>query len=410
MKVEIITIGGELLWGETADTNAVYLGRRLIQLGLPPKWITTVGDDPESIREALIQAARRAGLVLVTGGLGTTPDDRTRGALGLALGRPLILDQDLLGDIRERLARRGRRMTSAQERLALIPKGAKILPDAPGLAPGLLLELDDSSIYCLPGVPREMETVFETQVAPVLEKLVTRRTIFRKRLRTVGISETAIVEKLHGLRLRDVAISYLPGPWSVDIWLTVRAPLAREAEDLLARADQQVQDRLQDHIYGVDDDTLERVAAALLIMKGATIAVAESCTGGLLASRLTDVPGSSACFERGVVAYSDEAKRQILKVPKSTLARHGAISGETATAMAEGIRRASGAQLGLSTTGIAGPAGATVEKPVGLTFIGLAHAETSLAEKFLFGQDRLTNKESAVQAALNMVRLHLLNR
>ncbi len=408
MKVEIITIGDELLWGQVADTNAVFLGRRLIQMDLQPQWRTTVGDNPESIGQALILALKRSRLILITGGLGPTEDDVTRSALAQALGRRLVLDEQALQDIRERLESRGHRMLSSQQSLALLPQGAKTLDNPQGTAPGLKLEVDSRLIYILPGVPREMQAIFEQEVAPALRKISTERVIRRRRLRTVDIGESALSEKLRGVARKGIRLSYLPQPWGVDLWLTAHSANAREAEIFLSRATRQIEERLEDQLYGVGEDTMERVVATLLIMRRATMAVAESCTGGALADRLTDVPGSSACFERGIVAYSNRAKREILKVPKRILDRFGAVSQETAVAMAEGVRKISGTDIGLSTTGIAGPTGATANKPVGLAFVGLAHQDGSFARRFLFGQDRLVNKECCVQAALNIVRQYLL--
>ncbi len=408
MKVEIITIGDELLWGQVADTNAVFLGRRLTQMDLQPQWRTTVGDNPESIGQALILALKRARLILITGGLGPTVDDVTRSALAQALGRRLVLDEQALQDIRERLQSRGHRMLSSQQSLALLPQGAKTLDNPQGTAPGLKLEVDSRLIYILPGVPQEMQAIFEQEVAPALRKISTERVIRRRRLRTVDIGESALSEKLRGVARKGIRLSYLPQSWGVDLWLTAHSVNAREAEIFLSRATRQIEERLEDQLYGVGEDTMERVVATLLIMRRATIAVAESCTGGALADRLTDVPGSSACFERGIVAYSNRAKREILKVHKRILDRFGAVSQETAVAMAEGVRKISGTDIGLSTTGIAGPTGATANKPVGLAFVGLAHQDGSFARRFLFGQDRLVNKECCVQAALNIARQYLL--
>jgi len=408
MKVEIITIGDELLSGQTTDSNAAFLARRLTTMGLTPQWATTVGDNPQAIREALTLALKRAGLMVITGGLGPTEDDVTRRAVAQALGRGLVLEERILDGIRERLARRGQKMAAGHQSLALIPQGAKVLDNSQGLAPGLMLKSDDALIFVLPGVPREMRAVFEQTVAPSLGKILTEEGIQQRRLRTVGIGESALQERLRGTSLEGIKVAYIPGAWSVDLWLTARSTSAQEAGTLLALGTRQIEERLEDLLYGVDEDTMERVVAALLIMKGATIAVAESCTGGLLADRLTDVPGSSAYFERGVVAYSNQAKRETLKVPKRILERFGAVSRETATAMAEGVRKISGTDLGLSTTCIAGPSGATAEKSVGLAFVGLAHGQGSFAHRFLFGQDRRTNKECCVMAALNLVRQHLL--
>ncbi len=410
MKVEIITVGDELLWGQTADTNASFLGRRLLQLGCPPRWQTTVGDDPESIKEALAQAGRRADVILMTGGLGATDDDRTRGALAQALGQPLVLDESLWGDIRRQLTAQGWAVRSAHQRLALVPRGSRPLPNSVGLAPGLFLETEAVSIFALPGVPAEMQAIFEERIVPFLDKLPAGKVIRRKCLRTVGAGETEIAEKIRKLSLRDVAVSYLPGPCVVDLWLTARADLAREADELLSRAVRKIGEQLEEQIYGTDEDTLERVTAVLLIMKGHTIATAESCTGGLLADRLTAVPGSSAYFKHGVVAYSNEAKRQILKVPKRTLDRHGAVSPEVAAAMAAGVVKISQADIGLATTGIAGPAGGTADKPVGLVYIGMVHGDRSFTRRFQFGRDRSMNKTCAVRSALNLVRQHLLDQ
>jgi len=410
MKVEIITVGDELLWGQTADENASFLSRRLVQLGLPPRWQTTVGDDPENIKEGLLTAGGRADVVLVTGGLGATDDDRTRSALAQALRQPLILDESLWSDIKGRMDAHGWATRSAHQRLALIPRSSRPLPNPVGLAPGLFLKAGEISFYVLPGVPAEMRAIFEEQIVPVLEKLPSERIIRRRCLRTVGAGETQIAETIHTLSLRRVAVSYLPHPCGVDLWLTARADRAREAEDLLSQASRRIEEALEEQIYGTDDDTLERVTAALLVMKKLTIATAESCTGGLLADRLTDVPGSSAYFMHGVVAYSNEAKQRILKVPKRTLNRHGAVSAEVAAAMAAGAVRISQADIGLSTTGIAGPSGGTEDKPVGLVYIGMAHGERSFACRFRFGNDRAMNKECAVRTALNLVRRYLLKQ
>ncbi len=410
MKVEIITIGNELLWGEKADSNAAFLARKLSEIGLRPRWLTTVGDDPGNIGVALTQALKRSRLILMTGGLGPTHDDVTRRAVAQALGRNLILDERILEDIRGWLQRRGRKLAASQQSLALVPQGAKVLPNSQGLAPGLLLKTEDKLIFLLPGVPREMEALFREAVLPALAEFTPTTVAPQRRLRTVGIAESQLQERLRGVSPEGITLSFLPHMGGVDLLLTAQSTADQEAEVLISRATRQIEGRLGDLIYGLDDDTLERVVAALLIMKRNAIAVAESCTGGLLADRLTDVPGSSAYFERGVVAYSNQAKRELLKVPKRILDRFGAVSQETAVAMAEGIRRVSGADLGLSTTGIAGPGGATDEKPMGLAFIGLAHREGTLVQRFLFGGDRRANKECCVLAALDMARKYLLTR
>jgi nicotinamide-nucleotide amidase len=410
MKVEIITVGDELLWGQRADDNAAFLSRRLLQLGLPPRWQTTVGDDPGSIGEGLLTAAARADMILITGGLGPTDDDRTRSAVAQALGQPLVLDESLWEDIRRRLDSHGWATRSAHQRLALVPRGGRPLPNTVGLAPGLFLRTEGAVLYALPGVPAEMRAIFEEQIVPALESRPADTVIRRRCLRTVGAGETQIAEAIRALSLRQVTVSYLPGPCGVDLWLTARASLARESDDRLARASRRIEEALEDHIDGTDDDTLERVTAALLVMKKLTIATAESCTGGLLADRLTDVPGSSVYFTHGVVAYSNESKRRILKVPKRTLDRHGAVSPEVAAAMAAGAVRLEGADIGLSTTGIAGPSGGTEDKPVGLVYIGMVHEEHSETHRFRFGSDRAMNKECAVRTALNLVRRYLLER
>jgi nicotinamide-nucleotide amidase len=408
MKVEIITIGDELLSGQETDSNAAFLGRRLRDMDLTPQWATTVGDNPEAIRAALALALKRAGLIVITGGLGPTEDDVTRRAVAQALGRHLVLEERVLDNIRERLERSCQKMVGGQQSLALLPQGAKVLNNPQGLAPGLMLKADQTLIFMLPGVPREMRAVFEEKVSPFLREIPTEEGVRQRRLRTVGIGESALQERLRGTSIEGIRVAYIPRAWSVDLWLTAHSTSAQAAGTLLALGTRQIEERLEDLIYGVDEDTMERVVAALLIMKGTTIAVAESCTGGLVADRLTNVAGSSAYFNRAVVAYSNQAKREILKVPKRILDSFGAVSRETAVAMAEGIRKISGTDLGLSTTGIAGPTGATAEKPVGLAFIGLAHRKGSLARRFLFGQDRRTNKECCTMAALNLVRQHLL--
>lgn len=410
LKAEIITIGDELLYGSIVDTNAAYLGQRLTEIGIEPVWATTVGDDRERIRHALEQAVYRADEVLVTGGLGPTHDDITKDAIAEVTGRKLLFHEEILRQIEEMFSRRGIPMPESNRVQAFVPEGATVLDNPIGTAPGFMLTHERATIFIMPGVPREMVKMTEEQVLPILRKRAGGRVILHRVLKTSGISESGLSEQIADLiaAATEIKVASLPQSTGINLRLTANAATHEEAKQRISALEAQIYERAGQHIYGTDEDTIEQVVGRLLIERQATIAVAESCTGGLIADRLTDVPGSSAYFDRGIIAYSNAAKAQALGVPNEIIQTYGAVSAETAAAMAEGIRRVSGTTFGLSTTGVAGPSGGTATKPVGLVYLGFAHAGGMITRELRLGNDRRNNKVRAAQAALNLVRLFLI--
>ena len=412
---EIIAVGSELLIGGRLDTNSVFLSERLGALGVEVRFKSIVGDSEDDIVTVLTTAARRAEIVILTGGLGPTSDDCTRQAVARAVGRPLRRRAEAFAGMSARLAAWGRTPTVAQLRQTLIPSGADVLANPVGSAPGFSLQWNGSFIAALPGVPREADAMFDAAVVPHLVTVGTRddRRIERRLLHTFGLFESEIDRQLSDLMktYHSIELGLLASPLGVTIALTARAVPSRATP--LDRLVQAVKRRLHRHVYAEGDQTMEDIVGRELAKQGLTLAVAESCTGGLIGHRLTQVPGSSSYFDRGVISYSNEAKHEVLGIPLALLRRHGAVSAHVAAAMAKGIRLKSHTDIGLSVTGIAGPGGGTVHKPVGLVYIGL-NAKTSrrffqdtLTEEFRFHGDRHSIKMRASQAALNMVRLWL---
>lgn len=409
MKAEIITIGDELLYGQIQDTNSSFIGESLTAEGIEVVFKTSVGDDINRITEAFDVARNRADVIIASGGLGPTQDDLTKKAVVKAFKRNLIFHQEILKQIEESFRKRGSPMPKINQNQALIPQGAKALSNLWGVAPGIFIEDDKTLFFAVPGVPAEMKWMVENQILPVLRERKPQHFILHRKLRTTGISESAMYEKIEKLidPKEDVKIAFLPGYLGVDVRLTAESGEERHAQAKIDELEQKIRAALGDYVYGTDRETLEEVVGRLLSEKKQTIAVAESCTGGLIGARITNVSGSSKYFERGVVTYSNEAKTQLLNVPSEKIERHGAVSEQVAILMAEGVRKLAKTDYGLSVTGVAGPTGGTPQKPVGLVFIGFAHENDSFAQKFMFGEDRNTNRERAAQAALNLVRLFL---
>jgi len=402
MKAEIITIGDEILSGQSTDTNSTYLGEKLSHLGIQVIFKTSVGDNIKNISEAIHNALNRADLVITTGGLGPTNDDLTKKAVVKVFKRNLVFHEEILKRVENNFRKRKISMPKINQNQALIPQGAKALDNQWGTAPGIFIQEKRKLFFALPGVPLEMRSIMESEVSKMLQKK-TKAKFFQRRLKTTGIPESAIYEKIKRLlkTKTDVGIAFLPGFLGVDI------KLVSESEDESKEIEKEIKKLLGNKIYGEGDISLEQVVGKLLLDKKKTISVAESCTGGLIGKRFTNVPGSSQWFEGGVITYSNQAKMELLNVPKDFLEKYGAVSEQVAILMAEGIRRISKTDYGLSSTGIAGPTGGTSEKPVGLAFIGFAHENDSFAKEFIFGEDRNTNRERTAQAALNLVRLFL---
>lgn len=402
MKAEIVTIGDEILLGQTVDTNSAYISQKLSQLGIEVDYKISVGDDIKNISEALTIALSRADLVITTGGLGPTNDDITKKAIVKVFKRNLVFHEEILMKVEESFKKRGMEMPKINQNQALLPQGSKAIPNQFGSAPGIFVREENRLFFALPGVPLEMRSMMEKDVLKILEKS-SKVNVFEKKLRTTGIPESAIYERIEPVlaSTSEVKVAFLPSFLGVDVRLNSRS------QERLQEKEKQIGELLGNVVYGEGDITLEEVVGGLLKDKRKTVSVAESCTGGLIGKRFTNVSGSSEYFERGVVSYSNQAKMELLKVPQEMIEKYGAVSEQVAILMAEGIRRISKTDYGLSATGIAGPTGGTPEKPVGLVWIGLAHENDSFAEKFLFGEDRETNRQRAAQAALNLVRLFL---
>lgn len=412
LQAEIIAIGSELLLGGVADTNSLFLADELLKLGIEVRYKTVVADNPKDIEHALVHAFGRAGVVITTGGLGPTQDDLTRKIVARVTGRQLVLHERALATITQQLAARRRRLTAEQTTQALIPLRAHIIPNSLGTAPGFFLTKEDSALLCFPGVPSELQRMFREHGLNYLEPLAGKArpgVLVRRRLRSFGVPESEVDAALKDLGQSEptAVIGLQAGEAGVDVSITVKARHAESAQATVKRVERMIRERLGPAVYAAGAQTMEGVVALQLRARKLTVAVAESCTGGLVSQRLTSVPGSSAYFNRGFVLYSNRAKVEVLKISESTLRHHGAVSGEVAVAMAEAVRAKSDTDLGLAVTGIAGPTGGTKEKPVGLVFCGLADKKRSWCRSHIYGGDREGIRLRASQAVLDMLRRYL---
>jgi len=423
MKAEILTIGDELLRGEIVDTNKSHLSQRLLELDIETRFHTTVADDRADMTEAFRRGAERSDVILVSGGLGPTRDDLTIEVLAETFGRELVLDQESLDTIRAFFARFGREMAEINAKQAYFPKGAEILVNPVGTAPGTMLEIPKlvgaaqgpdaatALFFCMPGVPRELYKMMDEQVMPRLVPRRRHQSVSRAALlRTFGIGESNLDEWLQEVELETgVELGFRTAFPDNYVRPVVRGVDAADAEARLERTCRALRQRLGPLCYGVGaEETLEAVTGALLRAHNQRLTVAESCTGGLIAERMTTVAGSSDYFLGGVVAYANEAKIELLGVPSSLLVEHGAVSDPVARAMAEGARLRFGADLAIATTGISGPGGGTPEKPVGLVFVALASASGCEAQRLLFPLDRDRHRQITAQLAIDWVRRKLL--
>lgn len=418
MNAEIVIIGDEILLGIVHDTNSEFLSRRLTEFGITVRRITKVGDSTDAIAVALESACMRSDLVICCGGLGPTHDDKTRHAIAQLLQSPLERDERALGEILDMYRRINRPMSESNHIQAMIPKSAVYLSNPVGTAPGIRFRFHQAEGFALQGIPREMEELFDRHVVPwIRDRKLTAVTMFRT-IRTVNVPESVLFEKTKDLIKQydpvfDVA--FLPKiTRGVDIRLTLKErPSATDVFiEPMNRWLERINTEFYNAVYGLDDERMEDSTARLLFEARQTIAVAESCTGGLLANRLTNVPGSSLYFMSGVVTYSNESKTALCGVPEELIRRHGAVSAEVATALADGIRKNAGTHIGISVTGIAGPDGGTDEKPVGLVYIGFSAGEkTTVHQPFnlLVPLDRLSFKERTTQFALDVLRKYLLS-
>jgi nicotinamide-nucleotide amidase len=415
MTAEIVSIGDELLIGQVINTNATYIAEQLNSVGIFADKMTTVGDDGSAILKAFDEALAQHDVVVVTGGLGPTHDDITRAAVCKFFKTDLIVDADAFENIKQRFARRNIALVKRNEDQALVPRGCTVIQNHQGTAPGYLFEKESKYFVVMPGIPTEMKGMTDDFIVPYFSRVHTGATILHRTLKTTGIAESILAEQIGDVDQlfagsSAVSLAFLPSPMGVRLRITARAATRSAAETSIQDVERKIRAKVEQYIYGTDSEEMELVVGRLLRERKLKISVAESCTGGLIADRITNVSGSSDYFERGVVAYSNESKMAELGVPESLIQRFGAVSREVAEAMAVGIRTKSNAEIGLATTGIAGPTGGTETKPVGLVWIGYSDGRETVALRFNFPTDRRTFKERASQAALELVRRKLLKK
>ncbi len=421
MKAEIITIGDELLRGEIVDSNKAFLCERLLEYDIECRFQTSVRDDPKDIADAFRRAVARCGLVLVSGGLGPTRDDITIEVLAETFARELVLDEASLETIRAFFRRVGREMAENNAKQARFPRDAEVLANPIGTAPGCALGLapnetggEASIVFCMPGVPSELRRMMVEQVLPRVASYGagsdgSSRVVRARLIRTFGIGESSLDEELKDIAVGGgVELGFRTSFPDNTLRPLARASSVEEADARLNAVCERIRERLGPLIYSEDDESLETVVGRLLREHGRTVAVAESCTGGLLAEKLTRVPGCSDYFRGGVVAYSNAAKRSLLGVSETLLEKHGAVSNPVAEAMAAGACSRFDADLAVATTGISGPGGGTDQKPVGLVSIALARASGGHVESFVFPLDRERHRALCVHVALDWLRRSLL--
>ena len=410
MKAEIIAVGSELLTPYRLATNSLFLTDELNQLGIRVVYKNVVGDSLDDMRTCFAIAVLRADLIVASGGLGPTDDDRTRDAIAEVLSRKLQLNHEVLEKIKERFRRYNRTMPEINARQAMVPEGAAILPNSRGTAPGLWLEHEGHIVVLLPGVPIELRSIFETEVKPRLARLNHDERLFTRDLRITGLPESEVEQRVRPLYelYPDTDTTILAAPTGIQLHPRIWSRDAAKAEKLLDEIVDRMALALGENLFSTHGETLEEVVARVLVENHATIAVAESCTGGMLAERLTNVPGSSNYFLGGVVCYSNELKTAFVDVPAAIIESKGAVSSEVALALASGIRRRTGATIGVGITGIAGPTGGTPEKPVGLVHIAIADERGSREHAIRFPGDRERIRLYATQSALDMVRRYFL--
>ncbi len=410
MRAEILAVGSELLSPLRSDTNALQLTVRLREIGIEVVARVTVADDLALLESAFRSALSRAEVVIATGGLGPTEDDLTREALAAAVGRPIHRDPGLLAALKERFAHFGREMAPVNEKQADLIEGARSLPNPKGSAPGQTLEVGGRLVFVLPGPPGEMQAMFEASVLPQLRQRAGPRLMRTRVLKIASLGESEVEQQVAPLytTFQNPRTTILGAPGQVELHLTAEGASEEEVEQRIEALATGLRTRLAGRIFSEDGRELHQVVAGLLAERGLTLALAESCTGGLLAARLSEVPGSSAFLERGYVTYSNRSKIDLLGVDPLVIENQGAVSEEVARAMAAGARRAAGSDLGLAITGIAGPTGATPDKPLGLVFVALSGALGDRLRRLRFPGGRERVRFQACQAALEMLRRGLL--
>ncbi len=408
MRIELIIVGDEIIEGFIEDTNSQYLASILYKVGLKVQRITKVGDDEEEISALLKEAVTRSDLIIVTGGLGPTPDDRTREASAKALGLPLVKNEAYLERIKEIFEKFKIPFTEAEERFALLPEGAEILPNPLGLC-GFKLTYRNRSLFFLPGIPQEVKAIAEISLLPFLQEKSHSR-YFIETIRCFGLTEGQAQKLLRDIKDElPVEIAYLPHLPELHLRIKVKEENKEKGDQILRKAIDLIRERLGEAFIGLENETLEKVVGTKLKENGFTLATAESCTGGLIAHRITQIPGSSEYFLGGIVCYSNESKIRELGIPVEIIEKYGPVSFECAQLMAEKVRERFKSTHGLSTTGIAGPGGGTSEHPVGTVYIGLAGPKGTKVKRYQFWGDREQIKLMASEVALDRLRRSLIS-
>lgn len=406
MNAEIIAVGTEILLGDIVNTNAQYISRELANLGINVYKQEVVGDNEERVLESFKNAFENSDIIITTGGLGPTPDDLTKEMAAKYFNKELVLHKESYENLKKFFDKGGRELVGSNEKQVYFPKDAIVLKNDHGTAPGAIIEGDNGKkIVVLPGPPREMKPMFDNYVVPYLKQF-TDSVLVSKVLRTFGIGESRMAEIVNDLIVNQTNPTVAPYAKDIEaiLRITAKAKNEKEAEELIKPVEKEIRRRLEEYIYGEGETSLEEVVGELLVKKGIKIATAESCTGGMVAEKLINYAGISESFLEGAVTYSNEAKMKRLGVKKETLDKYGAVSKETAREMAEGIAKAAGADLGVSTTGIAGPGGGTAEKPVGLVYIGVYYKGNCLVKEFNFTGNRNRVRVRTTMSALDLVR------
>lgn len=410
MDVELISIGDEIISGHTVDTNSAYIAPKLAEIGLSVTYKTAVGDDLKRMEEVIKRALVRTGIVITTGGLGPTDDDITKRVICKVFKRKLIFHEEVLEDIKKRFEIRGFKMPAINQNQALLPQGATFLPNRTGSAVGIIISEDNKIFVSVPGVPREMKVMVTEELVPYLESKVKKAAIKVIKLRTTGIFESALAEKITPfVKIPDnIRFAYLPAYHGVDLRIISKGKNEKEATESAEKLANQIREQVGKYIYAEGDESLEAVIGKLLTERKKKLAVAESCTAGLLAGQIVSNPRASKYFDRGVVTYSNQSKTELLGVSPEILEKFGAVSTETAEAMAIGIRERAKVDYGISITGVAGPGGGTEEKPVGTVFISISSASGVKSKKYQLTNDREINRLRSVYAALGLLRKEIL--
>lgn len=412
LSAEIIAIGSELLTPEKTDTNSLWLTGKLNEIGVEVKLKTIVGDDELRLEETIRDALKRSEIVITTGGLGPTEDDITRRVSAKAVGRELVYHDDIEVHLRERFLQWGREMPEINKRQAYVIEGAEILPNPNGSAVGMMAEIDGKHLVILPGPPRENQPMYETHVLPTLREIAGEVYVRRRVLRVSGFGESALDEALSPIyqTYKSVQTSILFNRSEVEVHLQAQGSSYAAADSLLEELAGKIVEKLGVAVFAMNGETMEEVVGGLLVKRGETLSTAESCTGGLIAKRLTEISGSSAYFIEGAITYANDAKIRTLNVPVEIIEKHGAVSAETAEAMAVGMRERAGTGYAISVTGVAGPTGGTEEKPVGTVYIGYADETITKSIKFTLPGDRYLIRWRASQAALDYLRRQILKK